>query len=84
MLFKSQLQIHMESMHEGKKHQCSYCDYKASYQHTVKSHILTVHKGIRYPCDKCGYVAESLYVLDAHTWEVHDDSFECNFCDENL
>jgi hypothetical protein len=35
-------------------------------------------------CDKCGYEAESLYVLNAHTWEVHDDSIECNFCEDTF
>ena len=35
-------------------------------------------------CDKCGYEAESLYVLDAHTWEVHDDSIECNLCEDTF
>ena len=35
-------------------------------------------------CDKCGYEAESLYVLDGHTWEFHDDSIECEFCENTF
>ena len=35
-------------------------------------------------CEICGYEAESLYFLDGHTWVVHDDSIECDFCENTF
>ena len=35
-------------------------------------------------CEKCGYEAESLYDLDAHTWDIHDESIDCNFCENTF
>ena len=35
-------------------------------------------------CEICGYEAESLYDLDGHTWDVHDDSIECDFCEDTF
>ena len=25
-----------------------------------------------------------MYDLDAHTWDIHDESIECNFCDQTF
>ena len=79
---------------------CDECNFEAEYERELGWHMGKVHgwpseqKGETMDislqsmdprnCDKCGYEAESLYVLDAHIREVHDESIECNFCDESF
>ena len=35
------------SVHEGIKHECDYCDYKATQKGDLKRHKMSVHIGIK-------------------------------------
>ena len=39
----SNLISHVKSIHEGERHQCGQCDYKATQKSNGNKHIMKVH-----------------------------------------
>lgn len=79
---KSNLKIHIESVHVGIKYPCNQCEYKAPYVHSLKRHIDSVHEGIKYPCDQCDYKATQKANLKMHVQAVHGGlQYRCNQCE---
>ena len=65
--YRSHLQQHVKSIHEGVKHPCHKCDYKASEKGSLLRHIKSKHIGVEYPCDQCHYKATHTDVLIHHS-----------------
>ena len=60
-------QIHIETVHEGKrKFICKYCGKKFVQREGMSCHIKTIHEGIRYQCDLCEKSFSQLPNLKAH------------------
>ena len=53
----SDLKKHVQSVHEGVKHNCELCEYKATQKGSLRQHVKSVHKGVKYNCDVCDYKA---------------------------
>ena len=67
------------SVHEGIKYECDHCNYKASYQSSLKTHKMTVHEGIKYECDHCHYKANHRNSLKKHSITFHEGiKYECD------
>ena len=49
--FKGNLTIPIQSIYEGKKYPCDWCDYQATAKHKE-----SIHEGKKYPCDSCDHV----------------------------
>ena len=48
---KSELNIHVKSVHLKIRHQCNFCEKTFSNNGNLKSHIKSSHEGKRYNCD---------------------------------
>ena len=42
---------HQENIHEGVKHECDRCNYKATTKDNLIAHLKGIHEGVRYKCD---------------------------------
>ena len=52
--------------HDGIKHDCSYCDYKATTKSSLTNHKQSQHDGIEYDCNNCDHKAKSKHNLRIH------------------
>ena len=66
--YKSMLQKHIKSVHEGiKEFKCHKCPYETVQSHHLKKHIETVHEGIKpFNCNICEYKAGQKSDLKKH------------------
>ena len=62
----------MQSVHEGVKHNCELCEYKATQKGSLRQHEKSVHKGVKYNCDVCDYKAPTKDKLRNQVQSVHD------------
>ena len=73
----SDLNKHIQSIHEGIKFECQYegCNYKSTRKATVNYHVRFKHEGIYYPCDMCGERFMDPSALKKHVQHKHKNSF---------
>ena len=74
------LKRHIQSKHEGVKHDCHLCDFQASWPKDLKRHIESKHEGVKYACDKCEYQATRQDHLKKHIESMHEGVKYC--CDQ--
>jgi len=48
---------HVKSIHDGVKHGCGHCNYKATQKNPLCIHVQSVHNVVKYSCDQCKYKA---------------------------
>ena len=60
------LNIHIQSVHEGVRFFCNQCEYKATHQSSLTTNIQLVHEGVRYICNQSGYKAGYSSNLTTH------------------
>ena len=53
----SEKEKHVQSIHDGVKHSCEYCNYKATAKGSLKIHVQSVHEGVKHSCECCEYKA---------------------------
>ena len=69
----------MQSVHEGVKHNCELCEYKATQKGSLCQHEKSVHKGVKYNCDVCDYKAPTKDKLRNQVKSVHDGvKYDCD------
>ena len=79
---RSNLRIHIKSVHEGFVHKCQYCEYVAPTAGCLKTHIESKHMGIRHHCQTCDYTAGTKSNLQKHIQTQHTNiKFKCSFCE---
>ena len=79
---KTNLTVHIRSIHEGDKYACNHCDHKATQQSNLKTHIRSKHKGVMYACHQCKYQALHYSGLRYHIKSVHEGlKYTCNQCE---
>ena len=71
---KSNLKVHISSIHEGKKpFKCSICDYKCSQKGHLYKHISSVHEVIKpFKCPICGFKFSLKRYWTRHIVSVHE------------
>ena len=62
---------HVESKHEGKKHECNQCDHSATNQSNLLVNVRSIHEGLKYPCNHCDYKATQSSSLRHHIKVKH-------------
>jgi len=82
---KSNLVLHVESVHEGIKYSCQQCDYKATRKTYLAQHVKNIHEGLQnFPCQHCDYSFTKKGYLSMHVSSVHGiiiKNFLCQQCD---
>merc|ERR1712150_127470 len=79
---KRNLRLHEESIHEGKKHNCSECGKIYSQARGLSQHIANEHKKVRYSCEYCSHKAKRKEYLQQHIESVHHGKkYPCGHCD---
>ena len=63
----------MQSIHDGVKHSCEYCDYKATTKGNLQAHVQSVHEEIKYSCESCDYKETTKSNLKKHVKSFNDD-----------
>ena len=53
----SEKEKHVQSIHDGVKHSCEFCDFKATTKDNLQAHVHSVHEGVKYSCECCDYIA---------------------------
>lgn len=84
---KAEWKVHIESVHDGKKINCSSCDYVTQFSQNLKKHVESVHEGIRYNCTICNDVSfTQKQQLTKHIESVHERKklFRCVSCDREF
>ena len=69
---KQNLKKHVEGVHEGKKHDCKYCDKTYTQKEKLDSHM-KLHTGIGLKeCNNCDFKAENNQILKQHKKSHHE------------
>ena len=68
---KQTLKRHIASIHEGVKHPCHICSYKATMEVNLIRHIRIVHENFRFDCSICEYKATDKRQLKTHIQKIH-------------
>ena len=78
---KSDLQRHIESVHEAQIFPCTHCKYKATRKDHLQKHVKTVHQGQAFQCNQCKYKAKQRSDLQRHIRSVHEgQTYSCTHC----
>ena len=40
-------------MHDGLKHSCENCGYKATVKNSLQQHVKSIHGGVKLSCELC-------------------------------
>ena len=81
----SGLRFHKQSVHEGKKFSCSFCDQKFSQKSTLNEHMNAIHLPIEKllvcPVEGCRSEFKTKKYLNRHIKRVHERirNFKCNY-----
>ncbi|KAL7307103.1 hypothetical protein TKK_0000835 [Trichogramma kaykai] len=80
--FKSNLKIHIDSMHLKITHGCDICGKTFSKKGNLQTHIDSVHNRTKsYECDVCGKKFSRKDHLKIHIDSVHKGTrYPCDFC----
>ena len=72
---KSNLRVHILSIHEGIIFDCAQCVYKATQKSSLsnKEHKKSKHERIKYSCDQCEYKTSYKQALRIHKQSKHGD-----------
>ena len=63
----SSLKVHKESVHEGIKHKCDFCDWQVVRKGSLKHHILTKHNDINIDMNiKCKHCEKNFQQMKAY------------------
>ena len=66
------LNTHIKSKHEGKRSQCSQCDYNAFDKQTLQKHVNAIHLNIKpFQCDRCDFKATHKWNVNSHVKRNH-------------
>ena len=68
------LRKHVQSVHEGLKHQCEVCKYKTHSRSILVTHS-KIHDGKKYRCDICSQYYSTELSLKSHKKDQHDVHF---------
>ena len=84
--FKQNLNIHIQSTHEGVKYACNQCgDQLFSLQSSLRLHIKSKHEGIKYDCNQCDYQAGYQGDLKIHIKNKHEGvKHTCSQCGQEF
>jgi hypothetical protein len=66
-----QLYRHVQSVHEGVKHDCTYCRKSFSTIDSLGRHVKVAHENIRYNCDHCESSYTSTSAIKRHKLKHH-------------
>ena len=87
-LTKQVRDIHISSIHEGKKpFLCSQCGFSSALSGLLKRHIESVHEGKRpYQCNQCNKNYKSKHGLEDHISAFHERNkpFKCSVCSRSF
>ena len=82
---QTNLNHHMQQVHEKVKYDCLFCDYKASTKAARDIHVDSIHKGILLKCSECDYKASFPSNLTRHLKSKHKGiKYECTICHKEL
>ena len=80
------LQVHFESVHEGKKrYECNLCGKKYAAQQKLEQHIASTHEGIKHHlCPFCDHASFQANNLKKHIAMVHEGQrpYSCDACEK--
>ena len=54
---KSNLTVHINSVHKGVKHQCGFCETCFYSKSNLLKHVKSIHQNKTFPCVMCNYEA---------------------------
>ena len=56
----------VQSIHNGVKHSCELCEYKAGTKSNLQQHVQSIHNGVKHSCEFCEYKGSSKGHLHRH------------------
>ena len=75
------LKIHIQSIHEKKRHQCEFCEKSYLNKNNLDEHIKSVHYGHMYDCEFCDNTYKTKRSLANHIKTLHEGQRQkCIFC----
>ena len=71
---KNSLQRHVKSIHDGVKHSCEFCEYKANRKSNLQQQFKSIHERVKYSCESCDYKAtwRSSFQYQYHVKSIHE------------
>jgi len=72
-MWPSDLNRHIESIHEGAKYPCEHCNFTATFKSNLQQHIKYVHEGFKHLCNQCTYKATNPSNLRRHKKGIHGE-----------
>ena len=69
--FKSSLNTHKSSIHDGIKYPCTQCSHTSTNIGNLRRHTKSIHDGIKYPCNDCHLEFTQSSSLHMHIMKVH-------------
>ena len=69
---QSNIKKQIESVHVGKKPQCTICQATFGMEKDLQRHIKTVHEGKKIKCTKCSALFSNKTDLKIHIEAVHE------------
>ena len=74
---------HKQSVHDGKRYNCTECEYVGKRSDDLKRHSQSQHEGFKYVCPECNYVVTTPSGLMNHKRKIHDGiKYTCDLCDK--